>query len=73
MKILRKIKNAILVIITVIAVVLFLLSICALDSDTHIPFYVAFGSMGWIFIVGMANKDRFDKFEDLDDFEDDQD
>lgn len=54
----RKAKNVILKAITGAAVVLFLLSACALDSESMAPAWVCIGCAGWLALFAAANGER---------------
>ena len=51
----KKIKNAILYTITFTALVLWILSVLALDSETLIPMFTLAISGGWLFAFMWAN------------------
>lgn len=51
----KKVKNAILYTITFTALVLWILSVLALDSETLIPMFTLVMSGGWLFAFMWAN------------------
>lgn len=54
-KVRRRIKNAILKTITAIAGLVFILSACALDSDSWLPFIALCISALWLSVFAYAN------------------
>ena len=60
----RKIKNFILKSITWVASILFLLSACALDSESMIPSIVLLVSMGWLALFIYANSEWIEGAEE---------
>lgn len=52
-------KNIILKTITAIATLLAILSACALDSDTYIPYAVLIGCMVWLGLFLYVNRERY--------------
>ena len=58
----KKMKNKILKTINFIVAIIFLLSICLLDSDTWIPCIVCFVCEIWFAIFVFANKETLMKY-----------
>ncbi len=54
-RIFRKIRNYILKTFTLIMGIVFMLSICSLDSDSWIPFVAIAISGGWLWLYAWAN------------------
>lgn len=50
------VKNVILKVVTAIALIVFMLSVIALDSDSYIPFFTGMGSGLWLLGFAIANK-----------------
>lgn len=55
-KIRNKTRNKVLKTITTISVIIFMLSICSVDSGTLIPYITAIISLIWICLFTYANK-----------------
>lgn len=55
MKKVNKIKRKILIASVIIALIVFLISICMLDSESWIPTITCAISLGWLLIMGIAN------------------
>lgn len=51
----KKLHNIVLKTTTVIAAILFMLSICALDSNSCVPFVSGMISLSWIALIAYAN------------------
>ena len=60
----RKAHNFILKSITYVAFVLFLLSACAVDSESWIPTIVLFVSMSWLSLFAYANGEWMEGVEE---------
>lgn len=54
-------KNLILKTMMYISVFTFLVSACAIDSDSYIPMITCFASFGYAVLFGLANKERIFK------------
>ena len=52
-----KLKKYIINTITAVMVLVFFLSVAAIDSESWIPFVTLFVSLGWIWLVAWANGD----------------
>lgn len=50
-----KIKKAVLKTSVWLAVVLFMVSVCMLDSESNIPLITCAASLGWLVLMGWAN------------------
>ena len=55
-------KKKVLVTINYIAVFLFMLSACALDSDSWLPYIVCVVCEVWFFLMLIANRERLSKW-----------
>lgn len=55
MKKANKIKRKILIASVIIALIVFIISICMLDSESWIPTITCAISLGWLLIMGIAN------------------
>ena len=55
-------KKKVLKAITIIAAIMFTLSICSLDSDSYIPTIIAFVCEGWLALMAYANKDLLGRY-----------
>ena len=62
-RMLKKFKNFMLKATTAVSAVLFMISVCALDSESIMPAIIAFISLGWLFLVVAANRERFEADE----------
>ena len=62
-KLICKIKNAILKTISIIAVLIAVLSISALDSPSILPLVTLWASMGWLALFTIANTREVDNYE----------
>lgn len=62
----KKFKNALLKITTAVAAITFMICVCALDSENNVPAIMAFASLGYLTLIGMANRDRLEDFEEDD-------
>ena len=58
-----KIKNAILKTISIIAVLIAVLSVSALDSPSILPLITLWASMGWLALFTIANTREVNKYE----------
>lgn len=65
----NKIRVFALETITVLAIILWSLSICAMDSDTILPTIVLVVTTIWLTLIYVANADRIRADEDLEDEE----
>lgn len=52
----RNLKNTILITTASIAVIVFILSACALDSDSWLPFILGCASLSYLVLFAYANK-----------------
>ena len=52
-----RVKRYILNTITAVMVLVFFLSVAAIDSESWLPFVTLFVSLGWIWLVAWANGD----------------
>ena len=48
-------REKILKVITTIAAILFILSLCCMDSESNVPFAVGMVSCGWLGLIAVAN------------------
>ena len=48
-------KNKILLTITAIMAIIFLISLCCVDSDTYLFYFAALGSGAWLALFAYAN------------------
>lgn len=55
----RKLHNGLLWFVTYSAVILFTLSMAAMDSDTCIPAVVMILSLAWLLLFSLANEERW--------------
>ena len=62
-KIKCKIKNTILKSISIIAVLIAVLSVSALDSPSILPLITLWASMGWLALFTIANTREVDNYE----------
>ena len=51
----RKIKNTVLISITVVMIAMFFLSVAAIDSESLLPFVLLIMSFGWLAAFATAN------------------
>lgn len=58
----RKMRKKVLKTITIIAAIMFTLSVCTLDSDSCIPIITAFICEGWLALMAYANKDLLGRY-----------
>lgn len=59
-EIIKKVGIVILKVLTLMMLLLFIVSVSALDSDTYIPFITALISMLWLFVAGLIGSREFD-------------
>ena len=50
--------------ITVTAVIMLILSVCAIDSNSYIPTVIAFICEGWLALMTYANREWLEKYYD---------
>ena len=55
----KNLKNRILITTTIIISIIFVLSICCLDSETNIPEYIGKISAIYLMLFLYANKERY--------------
>lgn len=55
----KKLHNKVLWGITYIAVLLFTISMSAMDSNTYIPVVVMILSLAWLLLFSLANEERW--------------
>lgn len=55
MKKANKIKRSILIASVIIALIVFVISVCMLDSESWIPTITCAISLSWLLIMGIAN------------------
>lgn len=64
MRFLRKIKNALLRIITLLAALIFIMSVCAIDTDSWWPLIITAVSLAWLGLFYYVNDDYYSKRRD---------
>lgn len=57
-------RKKVLKAVTIIAAIMFMLSVCALDSDSYIPIIIAFACEGWLALMAYANKELLGRYYD---------